>query len=465
MKRISIPPRYVGLASLCLLSLVYLALFHYNRFGIDEGAARGLLLDWTIGSQKISAAAAFGFPDLRALLFAPLNFHWIGDLSAAKVLTMFLTFATALMLYRWAERDLDDETALFATGLWLVAPLTISQTDSIGTGNYLALCAISCYWLNQYLRDSTRAISGYYFLVILVLALAVSMHPAGLGMALAMAWSWFRNGGGARRRAAMIGGLGVFLAFVLASRMGWPELETFSDPLPALASVLIGDLSHFQSSPLGFGLIAAVLLFIALIVALRRTRNLMTMMLISGIVFGLMSPDQGWAQLALLLILFEGIKALVTLNSRFSATNLAARRALVALAVFVLSFIFILGDKERFLLKEDHRLQPTDEVIAELVDLTSGAGSSVYVASQWPGRTMLATRRDAFPIIRPTKDDPEAYMKTLHGITYMAFDQYDNHNKLLRRVVAELSDRIKTLSIQPGGVIMQLPPPVNEKKK
>jgi len=467
MNRIlQIPPRYVGLAALCLLSLVYLALFHYTRYGIDEGAAHGLLLNWTIGSEKISAVATFGFPDLRALLFAPLNFNWVGDLTAAKVLTMYLTFATALMLYRWAEKNLDDETALFATGLWLVAPLTIAQTDSIGAGNYLAFCAISSYWLNQYLRASTRSISGYYFIIVMVMALAVSMHPAGLGMAIAMAWSWWRNdGGNARRRYAMIGGLGIFIAFVLFSRMGWPEVEAFH-PMRALAGILIGDLSYFKSLPIGFALVSAVLLLLSAIAAVKRSRDdVFTMMLVSGIVVGLIAPDHGWAQLALLLILYEGIKALITLNSRVGVMNVMARRGLVALAVFALSFLFMIGDKEHFLLKEHHRLQPTDQVISNLARLTSATNKTVYVASQWPARTMLATRRDAFPILRPVKDDPEAFLKEMHGITYMVFDQYDSRNKLLRRVVAELSDRIQTIAILKGGVIMQLPPAEKRQKQ
>jgi hypothetical protein len=466
MNRIlQIPPRWVGLAALCLLSLVYLALFHYNRFGIDEGAAHGLLLDWTIGSEKISAVATFGFPDLRALLFAPLNFNWVGDLTAAKVLTMYLTFATALMLYRWAEKTLDDETALFATGLWLVAPLTIAQTDSIGTGNYLAFCAIASYWLDQYLRASTRTISGYYFIIVMVMALAVSMHPAGLGMALAMAWSWWRHGGGnARRRYAMIGGLGVFISFVLFSRMGWPEVETFQ-PMRALAGILIGDLSYFKSLPIGFALVSAVLLLLSAIAAVKRSRDVFSMMLITGLVVGLIAPDHGWAQLALLLILYEGIKALITLNSRVNVTSVMARRGLVAVAVFALSFLFMIGDKEHFLLKEHHRLQPTDQVISDLARLTSATSKPIYVASQWPARTMLATRRDAFPILRPVKDDPEAYLKRMQGITYMVFDQYDNRNKLLRRVVAELSDRIQTIAILKGGVILQLPPSKKQQKR
>jgi hypothetical protein len=53
----------------------------------------------------------------------------------------------------------------------------------------------------------------------------------------------------------------------------------------------------------------------------------------------------------------------------------------------------------------------------------------------------------------------------MQGITYMVFDQYDNRNKLLRRVVAELSDRIQTIAILKGGVIMQLSPADKRQKR
>ena len=459
-------PRHIGLAALCVLSLVYLAMFHYTRYGIDEGAARALLLNWAIGSQVVSPVAVLGFPDLRALLFAPLNFHWIGDLSAAKVLTMYLTFATALMFYRWAERRLDDETALFATGLWLIAPLTISQVDSIGTGPYLVFCAIVTYWLNEYLRASTRSISGYYFLLIMVLALAASMHPAGLGMVLAVAWTWLRDKEmPAGRRYTMIGGMGTLVAFVVFSRMGWPELTMLKSPLQGLASILVGDLRASQETTLGLGLIAAVLLLLSVTASLRReNRELLSTMLLSGIAVGLLSANRGWAELALVLILYEGIRALLVLNSRLSSNSLAIQRGLVGLAVFVFSLLFMVGDKERFLLKQDHVLSPTDQVIAGLVNLTGASNTPLLVASQWPGRTMLATRSGALPLPPVHKDDPEAFLRQMHGVAYMAFDQYDSRNRLLRREVAELSDRVKTVAIFKDGVIVSFPPPAKAGK-
>ncbi len=460
-------PRHIGLAALCALSLVYLAMFHYNRYGIDEGAAHALLLNWAISSQVVSPVAVLGFPDLRALLFAPLNFHWIGELSAAKVLTMYLTFATALMIYRWAEKNLDDETALFATGLWLISPLTFSQVDSIGAGNYLVFCAVAAYWLNEYLRASTRSISGYYFLLLLALALAASMHPAGLGMALAVAWTWLRDGTSERRRRfTMIGGLATLVAFVVFSRMGWPELAMIHNPLPALVGVLVGDLRPSAEAALGLGLIAAVLLLLSVVASLRReNRDLFSTMLMAGIGIGLLSADHAWAELALVLILYEGIRALIVLNSRLNSTSLAAKRALVAAAVFAFSLLFMVGDKERLLLKQDHQLQPTDEVIAELAKLTGASNKAMLVASQWPARTMLATRSGALPLPPIRKDDPGAFLRQMHGVTYMAFDQNDNRNRMLRREVAELSDRIKTVAILNAGVIVAFPPADSDKKK
>lgn len=460
-------PRHVGLAALCVLSLIYIAMFHYNRFGIDEGAARALLLNWAIGSQMVSPVAVLGFPDLRALLFAPLNFHWIGDLTAAKVLTMYLTFATALMLYRWAEKQLDDESALFATGLWLIAPLTFFQVDSIGSGNYLVFCAISAYWLNEYLRASTRSISGYYFLLLLVLALAASMHPAGLGMALAVAWNWLRDKEIERRRSyTMIGGLAVLVSFVVFSRFGWPNLTMLSNPIPALSGVLVGDLIPSTEAMLGLALIAGALILLSATSAMRRSNSdLLAKMLLAGIVVGLLSADGGWAELGLVLVLYEGVRALIVLNSRLNTTSLAAKRGLVAVAVFALSLLFMVGDKERYLLNKDHELQPTDEVIAELAHLSNASNKPILVASQWPGRTMLASRRGALPLPPVRKDDPEAFLRQMRGVTYMAFDQNDNRNRMLRREVAELSDKIKTVSIMNGGVIVQFPPADSIKKK
>jgi len=466
-KLMNIPPRYVGLATLCLLTLVYLVLFRYDLYGIDEGAARGLLLDWSVGSKTLSPVAVLGFPDMRALLFAPLNVHWIGSLTAVKVLTMYLTFATALMIYRWAEQNIDDETALFATGLWLIAPLTISQVDSLGAGNFLVLSAVTIYWIEKHFRATSQVISGYYFILLLLIAFAVSMHPAGLGIAAAVAWSWVRdNGGSPRKRNILFAGMTAMIFFVLVSRMGWPGVEVITNPLPALSNAVTGPI--FEKPLVGFGLLATGLLILSIVAAISRKMDLLSFMLVLGIIFGLLAPDDSWGELVLTMILFEGIAALIALNSRLSSTNLAARRGLVALAVVLLSSIFMLMDKQRYYFIHEHRLNGSDELIEAMVKILPDESPSTLIASQWPGRTMLATRRGTLPLPPVKKggdEDRETFLQRTHGISYMLFDHHDKDNAALVRQVARLSDRIKTVVVKPGGVIVKMPSPKNPDAK
>ena len=179
-------------------------------------------------------------------------------------------------------------------------------------------------------------------------------------------------------------------------------------------------------------------------------------MLIGGIILGLAAADRAWAQLALVLILFHGLHALVAFNSRLSG-GLLARRGVVGLSVVVLCTMFMLLDKQRFLFVQAGRLHATDAVIAELVEITAQKKGDILTASQWPGRTMLATRRGALPL-PPPREDRDAFLRQMRGVDYMIFDPYDRRNKALGRLVAALSNRIKTVRILPGGVILRLPP-------
>ena len=455
----SIQPRHIGLAALCGLSVVYIASFRYDLYGIEEGAARCLLLDWSLGSHMLNPIAVLGFPDMRAFLFSPLNFHWIGDLTAAKILVMFLVLATGLILHRWAEKELGDETALFATGLWLIAPLTISQLDSLGAGNFLILACILCYWSAGFYRASTYAMPGNYFVLMLLIALASSMHPAGIGMAAGLAWheTWVHRPM-IRKRIAMFVGLGVMLFFVLSSRSGWPSLELFINPMPALAMVLQGDLADTPS--FGLGLLVLGLLLLALFAGMRRMRgDLFSSMLLGGVLVGATCADAAWAELVLTYVLFEGLHGLVLANNRFGGNGLMRRRGIVAVCVLVLALGFMIGDKQRFLFNRAHGMHRVDSLIARLGELTTGMKDQAMVASQWPGRTMLATRRSALPLPPVHRGDPKRFLRQMHGVAFLMYDHHDPMMKPMNRQVAELSNRIKTESILPGGIILRLPTP------
>jgi len=453
----AIAPRHIALAGLCGLSVVYLACFRYDLYGVEEGAARALLLNWSLGSHMLNPVAIMGFPDMRALLLAPLNFHWIGDLTAARTLAMFLTLATGLMLYSWAEKQLGDETALFASGLWLIAPLTISQAGSIGAGNFLVLAGILCYWSSGYYRASKHATPGNYFVLLLLIALAASMHPAGLGMAAALLWHETLIQRPARRkRVALYIGLGLMLFLILASRAGWPALSFFVNPLPALTTVLTG--GSVADPSLGSGLLALGLLLIALLAGIRRSRDdLFSAMLLGGVMAGLVSANEAWAELALTYILFEGLRGLIQLNNRFGGNGLLRRRGMAIFLVMLLSTGFMIADKQYFLSNRTNQLHGVDNVIARLGEITAAMDEQTMVATQWPGRTMLATRRGALPLPPLRKDNPDAFLHQMRGVSFLVYDPNSSGMKGMNRQVAELSNRIRTEAMLPGGIILRLP--------
>jgi len=460
----AIAPRHIALAALCGLSVVYLACFRYDHYGVEEGAARALLLNWSLGSHMLNPVAIMGFPDLRALLLAPLNFHWIGDLTAARTLAMFLTMATGLMLYRWAEQQVGDETALFATGLWLIAPLTMSQAGSLGAGNFMILVCILCCWSSGYYRASKHATPGNYFVLLLLIALAASMHPAGLGMAAALLWHETRlQHPPKRKRVALYIGLGLMLFFILASRAGWPVLSFFINPMPALATVLTGGPADDTSTiP---ALLALGLLLVALSFGIRRSsKDLFSAMLLGGMIIGLFSANEAWAELVLTYILFEGLRALIQLNDRFGGQGLLRRRGLAALLVILLSTGFMLADKHYFLSNRANEMQQVDSVIARLGELTASMDEQTMAATQWPGRTMLATRRGALPLPPVRKDNPDAFLQQMRGVSFLVYDPNAPGKKALNRQVAELSNRIKTEAMLPGGIILRLPDQQSDKQ-
>ena len=51
--------------------ILALGLVRFTPYGLDEGAARGLLLNWSIVDAIANPVVIFGLPDLRALFFVP----------------------------------------------------------------------------------------------------------------------------------------------------------------------------------------------------------------------------------------------------------------------------------------------------------------------------------------------------------------------------------------------------------
>ena len=139
-----------GLLLLPWIILVGLIL-RASPYGLTEEGAKALLLAWSIGDQVASPVLALGAPDIRAVLFLPLGFFWPGQVMAAKVMTLLIMAGAGVALYGWRRRDGQNEAALLATGLLLIAPLTVESIDALSAAPFLLAICAAAFWLNQML--------------------------------------------------------------------------------------------------------------------------------------------------------------------------------------------------------------------------------------------------------------------------------------------------------------------------
>src|SRR3569832_931714 len=253
--------RYWGIIVLLIWggALLGLGLLRTAPYGLDEGAARGLLLIWTIFDKIVNPIVTLGIPDLRALLFIPLGAYWPGSLIAAKVFTLALAFAAVTLLYRWSSRTADTEAALIASALLLISPQFINEIDSIDTGVYLLLAFALGAWLNGAHRRSQRAFSGWFFLQLLWVGITITLQPAGLAYPMIPAWAWHKVPLDPRRKRQLWMGLVLVTAVTLAIRGGLTTIEWGINPLMSLAQAHQSVIGVAAPTCLVGGLFAALL--------------------------------------------------------------------------------------------------------------------------------------------------------------------------------------------------------------
>ena len=182
-----VPARAWILVALVVWGGLALLLLRHDSYGLEEGAAHALLLNWTLVDGVANPVFTFGVPDFRAVLYIPVAIYWSGSVLAAKVFTLLITFGAALLLYRWISRETNREAALIASGLWLIAPLTLHTADSLGVGVYLVAIFALGAWLDDAYRAEPRPLGGKYFAQMVLTAISVSLHPAGLAYPLVLA--------------------------------------------------------------------------------------------------------------------------------------------------------------------------------------------------------------------------------------------------------------------------------------
>ncbi|HEC18753.1 MAG TPA: hypothetical protein ENI97_05360 [Gammaproteobacteria bacterium] len=436
-------------------------LINLTPFGLDEGAAMALLLNWSVVDQVVNPVTTYGGPDFRALLFIPLGLYWSGSILAAKVFSLIVTFGAAMLLYRWArQRDpqYGDETALIATGLLLIAPGVIGLADHMDVGPYL-IAAFGLGWiLDRKYRASEHVISSLYFIQLLLVAIAVTLHPMGLAYPLALAWSWYKTPKSPRQRNQVWIGIGIATGIILAMQTGWIALQWMSNPFLSLSLMLqgLGATLVKDISPIPGIIAAAVLALILLKQARTLLADLFGTSLLLGLLIGLLVADVNWAFVALVLILYCGTPLLIRANVMLGKhTGFVGQRGLVMAALLVTATLFMQGDKAHALRIESGLLSPSDELIQALIPEATDPDKHFLAASQWPARTMLVVRADVLPL-PPAAKNGEQQLAMMKGLTHIIFNHNDPDNSQLARNFREITSATITLARQPGGVILKL---------
>ena len=457
----SIQPRHIGLLAMCGLAFLYMALFRYDSYGIEEGAARALLINWSIIDQIANATPLFGMPDLRALMFIFLDIHWAGSLPAAKIFTLFMVFSTALMLYRWGENNDNAETSTIATALLLIAPITVMQVDSISSGVFLLFCFICAFWLEKMYSDNKRTLPGSIFMLIVMSAFAVSLHPMGLALPIALILLWLpkkSTQNESKKRRNLMLGIGISTVLLLVLRWGWAGLEKQGEHLASLGTILTGSPILQTTPPIGYGLIVASLLaFTIAIYIYRRYFEFFSLTLVIACLIGLLRPDTSWALMALTCILFLGLPMLTALHRRTGIQNLIGQRGLILILIVVCTSMFTSADKHYRMISQLKLKSDTDYLLTSAALIANQNNTEFLMASQWPARTMLATKRDVLPLPpQRVLENIETFTEKTAGITHFIFNPNAPENKALSRISASLGHQMEAIELMPAGVIIQV---------
>lgn len=464
-------PRHQALLALIAWGILTILLLRHDAYGLDEVGSRALLLAWSVADEFANVAVlAFGVPDLRTLLFLPIGFLWPSNLLAAKALGVVALALAARFLYAARSRTAGSEAALLATGLLLLSPLALAQIDSLASGTYLLAAFGIGAWLDVRYRANARAFNGWFFGLLGACAFSASLHPAGLALPLALGWSWRTLPQSRKFQNFFLAGLIFAPAFILAMRGGWHDLTWMHNPVFALSSVFTGSPVQEEFSWAAQWLPGVAVIALALFVGFSKWRNawgeVAGRSLLAAMVLGAFVGDHAWAILVLAFVLYYGLPMLVP-----EREGKGGARTALLVAVFACTTIFMLADKAYYMSTHHGPLSVQDGMIRNIAQAAAaetkaadaandgGASNHFMVASQWPGRTMIACKCDVLPLPPTKPHSPQKQLATLRGIDYMLFNPKQTSNLELAHNLALLGGAIETVSLKSGGVIVRVHQP------
>ncbi|HFE38141.1 MAG TPA: hypothetical protein ENK06_06940, partial [Gammaproteobacteria bacterium] len=419
---------------LALLVWVVLAisldLVRESPFALDEEATRGLLFTWTIADNVVNPIVIFGVPDFRALLYAPIGLYWSGNLISAKILSLVIAFLALTLLYRWGRRSCSGETALIASALLIISPTLILQVDSLSAGPYLLLGFAFGAWLDHAYRKTDKYFGGWYFSQMIWVAILTTLHPIALAYPFAIAWSWYKNPHKLKKSRHVYVGLIIASTLAILIHGIWRDVSLFQNPIEALSIALQGSVIWSKQDILWYpGIIASAALAIVVALDLKAFKtDLLGQMLLVSIFIGLVMPDKDWALICVTFLLFRGTHHLINFNQKRSSNSIMGQRGIVFAVALIASTHFMIQDKNHILTVKHAVLGPVDQAIQSLMVEAEDKSKPFIVATQWLGRTMIATKRDAFPL-PPAFDDSEEMLTAIKSVTHLLFDPYAEENK------------------------------------
>ena len=436
---------------------ISLDLVRSSPFGLDEEAARGILFTWTIADNIVNPIIIFGVPDFRALLYAPIGMYWSGNLLVAKIMSLVIAFLAVSMLYRWARRTCSGETALIASALLIISPILISQVDSLSAAPYILLGFAIGAWLDRAYRKNDNYFGGWYFSQMIWAAILTTLHPIALAYPAAIAWSWYKNPHDTKKSRHIYVGLAIATILAMLIHGIWRDITFFGNPIEVLATALQGSVIwSAEDIIMAPGIIAAALLAILVSIDFKAFKtDLLGQMLLLSILIGLAMPDTNWALISITFVLYRGIHHLVNQNQKRHKNGFIGQQGLVLVFAMIISSYFMLQDKNHALTIKHAILAPVDALLQSLMAESADLSKPFIVATQWPGRTMIATKRDAFPL-PPGFEDPEQMLKALKSVTHLAFDPFSEKNKPLADAIGNLGGETETLALLKGGAIVSV---------
>lgn len=461
-----IPNKYWAYLALSIWGGLCIIMLHKSFYGIEEGAARALLLVWSVVDNVSSPIIISGLPDFRAVYLLITGFFWPGNILAAKIATIFFMAAAVWSISTWRQLSGNGESALLASGLLLISPLVIGQIDSVSVAPFLLLTFALGTWSDKTYQESPQIFGGMYFAQMFLCMVSTTLHPTGLAYPLALLWSWHKNPQAIKYNYFF--GIGVIFSvlFALLLTLGWHGIDWFTNPFISISNLLFGSSDNNDAGAIrwisGIGI-----LFTLLTVTWKQLGNLWSdllgRVLLIAFIIGLLAADETWNIIALTICLYWGFPLLLQ-TSENAADGFKGQRIVVLALIFVVSTLFMLTDKERYHKTLDGELAPRDNLIQTLVEVIKDNSAPApreppkppLVASQWPGLTMLACKCGTFPLPPPAQDG-QILLAMVRNINYLVFDPTDSINRSLANNFASVSaGKIETVALQKGGVILRV---------